>query len=138
MEEVLPLLGVVRNYSEKDTGLITTAVSNYVGKSLDVVKTALEEKKLDYKIIGDGETVVSQLPAAGSTLMLKTGTVVLYTGSDRPEDNLITVPKLTEIGAEAANSKLVSLGFNVGINGSLSSTALVTDQNPKPGEELPR
>ncbi len=138
MEEVLPLLGVERNYTEKDAGLITTAISNYVGKSLEVVKTSLEEKKLAYEIIGDGETVVTQLPAAGSTLMIKTGKVVLYTGKETPENNLITVPDLSGYGAESANSKLVSSGFNVGISGSLSSTAVVTGQSPAAGESVPK
>lgn len=138
MEEVLPLLGVERNYSEKDKGLITTAISNYIGKSVDVVTSALDEKGLGYEIIGNGETVVTQLPAAGSTLMLKTGKVVLYTGKDTPENNMITVPDLSGLGAESANSKLVSSGFNVGISGSLSSTAVVTDQSPKAGESVPK
>lgn len=138
MQEILPLLGVERNYSGKDQKLITTAISNYTGKSLNVVKTALEEKNLDYEIIGDGETVVSQIPASGSTLMLQSGTVYLYTGSEKPEDNMITVPDLDGLGTEAANSKLVSRGFNVGINGSFASSAVVTGQSPAAGESVPK
>ncbi|MBQ7160852.1 MAG: PASTA domain-containing protein [Clostridia bacterium] len=138
MEEVLPLLGVERHYSEKDIGLITTAVSNYTGKSIDVVKEALDEKKLSYEIIGDGETVVTQLPAPGSSLMLKTGKVVLYTAKETPENNLVTVPDLIGSKAESANSRLVSEGFNVGISGSFSDSAVVTAQSPAAGEAVPK
>ena len=89
------------------------------------------------RVIGDGETVNSQLPAAGSTLMLQSGKVVLYTGSEKPENNLITVPDLSGFGAETANAKLISLGFNVAIDGLLENSAQVTGQYPEPGEELP-
>ena len=138
LEEVLPLLGVERNYSGSDSGRVTTAVSNYVGKSIDVVTNSIKEKGLAYEIIGDGGTVNSQLPASGSTLMLKSGKIVLYTGSETPDNNLITVPNLSGYGAETANAKLVSMGFNVGLNGSISDTAVVTAQNPEAGTALPR
>ncbi len=137
LEEVLPLLGVERNYSEHETGFITTAVSDYTGKSIEAATAAITAKGLEYEIIGNGETVNSQLPAAGSTLMLQSGKVVLYTGSEKPENNLITVPDLSGLGAETANAKLISLGFNVAIDGLLENTAKVTGQDPEPGTALP-
>ena len=137
MEQILPLLGVERNYSGEDSRLITTAVSNYAGKSIDIVKAAIEEKGLKYEVVGDGDTVTSQVPAAGSTLMLQSGKIVLYTGTETPENNMITVPDLTRYGAETANSTLIARGFNVGINGSFASTAVVTGQVPAAGESVP-
>ena len=137
LEEVLPLVGVERNYSENETGFITTAVSDYTGKSIDAATSAITAKGLKYEIIGDGETVNSQLPAAGSTLMLESGKVVLYTGSETPENNLVTVPDLSGLGAETANAKLLALGFNVRIDGLLENSAKVTGQDPEPGEALP-
>lgn len=137
LEEVLPLLGVERSYNEGETDFITTALSDYTGKSIEAAAAAITSKGLKYEVIGDGETVNSQLPAAGSTLMLESGKVVLYTGSETPENNLVTVPDLTDYGAETANAKLISLGFNVAIDGLLENTAKVTGQDPEPGTALP-
>ena len=70
--------------------------------------------------------------------MLKTGKVVLYTAKETPENNLVTVPDLIGSKAESANSRLVSEGFNVGISGSFSDSAVVTAQSPAAGEAVPK
>ena len=53
------------------------------------------------------------------------------------ENNLVTVPDLSGLGAETANAKLLALGFNVRIDGLLENSAKVTGQDPEPGEALP-
>ncbi len=138
LSEILPTLGIERQYTSGDSGMITTAVSNYTTWAVDEAKAAIEGKGIKCEIVGEGEIVTAQVPSAGSIIQQKSGKIVLYTGDSSPENNLITVPDLTDNGAEAANSILVSYGFNVKIDGTINqSGASVVSQSPAPGERVP-
>lgn len=137
MNEILPTLGIERQYD--DESQMNVAISDYTGLSVSEAKKTIEGKGIKCEVMGNGDTVVAQVPSSGSILLVQNGKVVLYTGTSTPEDNLVTIPDLTGVGAETANTTLVSKGLNVAINGSLNeSGAVVTAQSPAAGEAVPK
>ncbi|MBQ4562137.1 MAG: PASTA domain-containing protein [Clostridia bacterium] len=138
LSEILPTLGIERQYSEDDSGMITTAVSNYTTWAVDEAKAAIEGKGLKCEVVGDGDVVTAQIPSSGSIIQQESGKIVLYTGDNTPENNLITVPDLKGYGAETANNVLVSYGFNLKIDGTINRAgASVVSQSPAAGEKVP-
>ena len=139
LEQLLPMVGVERNYGDEDSSLITAAVSNYCGWDVNNAKSAIEEKGFDYEIIGDGTSVYSQKPAAGSTIFVSDGKIYLYTEEDGEDDNTVTVPNLIEYTARDGRNALVERGLNVNVDGSLKAAgALVMKQTPKAGTKIPK
>lgn len=138
LSEILPTLGIERQYTSDDSAMITTAVSNYTTWAVAEAKSAIEGKDIKCEVIGEGEVVAEQVPAAGTIIQQENGKIVLYTGDSTTENNMVTVPDLTGYGAEAANNVLVSYGFNVKLDGALNRVgAQVTSQSPAPGERVP-
>ncbi len=139
LEEVLPYLGVEPTYSETDSGRAQRSVLNMRGYSLDSAISVLKNAGLKYEIIGNGSTVVSQMPQGGSTIFVSTGKVYLYTG-DAAATEYVTVPDVVGRSATNANSALVNAGFNIKVEGALNfdsgAGAIVTRQSPAPGERL--
>lgn len=138
LTEILPTLGIEKQYSQDDSSMITTAVSNYTTWAAAEAKSAIEGKGLKCEVVGDGEVVTAQVPSAGSIIQQESGKIILYTGDSLPENNLITVPDLAGYSAEVANNVLVSYGFNVRIDGAINqSGAKIVSQSHAPGDKVP-
>ncbi len=117
LSELLPYLGVERNYSSDEMNRMVITVGNYKGNSVDNAKAALKKLGLAYEVIGDGDTVTSQIPASGSKITKINGKVILYTGGET-DPRYVTVPKLVDQTAANAIKQLAALGLNVLIEGS--------------------
>ena len=138
LSEILPTLGIERQYTTEDSSMITTAVSNYTTWAVTEAKAAIEGKGIKCEVIGDGDIVAEQVPSAGTIIQQESGKIVLYTETSSAENNLVTVPDLTGYGAETANNVLVSYGFNVKLDGAVNRVgAQVTSQSPVAGEAVP-
>lgn len=136
LDSVLPYLetaatGELR--SERET------VQDLVGLTVPQVRTAMRSSKLSYRIIGDGDTVVSQFPSKGVTLDVSLGKIILYTNGAVSETTL--APNLLGLNATEANARLAAAGLNVAILGIRGkggdSGAVVTAQSHPPGTALP-
>lgn len=130
---ILPYIGVEAQYTEEELETQSVTLSNYVGASVENTITDLSWRSFAYEIIGDGDTVTAQIPAAGSQISSTDGRIVLYTGSEVPVED-IAVPDLTGMTAYNANKVLVQAGLNPVFEGSLNgSTATVISQSPAAG-----
>ncbi|MBE6562478.1 MAG: PASTA domain-containing protein [Ruminococcaceae bacterium] len=135
---ILPYMGYEPVYTAEEMKTAEISVPNYVGSARDNAIADLEWREISYKIMGDGPTVVSQIPEGGSSISKQDGIVYLYTGSEAPKAD-ITVPDLVGKTAEAANRILTNLGLNVSIVGATNgATATVSTQYPAAGEVVPR
>ena len=135
---ILPYIGVEAQYTEEELETQSVTLSNYVGASVENSINDLSWRSFAYEIIGDGDTVTAQIPAAGSQISATDGRIVLYTGTEVPVED-IAVPDLTGMTAYNANKILVQAGLNPVFEGSLNgSTATVISQSPAAGTMVTR
>lgn len=134
MSEVLPYLEVKTSYSEEELEYVDVSASNYVGLSVSEAQTAAETDGFNVTVKGDGETVVSQIPAASSTLS-KGGNIVLYTDSDSQSEKVV-VPNLVGCSVSEVNNVASAYGLNVSFVGAASSGVVSTTQNIESGTEV--
>lgn len=133
----LPYLGIEAQYTEEELKRVEVSISNYVNATVEATVNDLSWRGIDYTILGDGDRITAQVPAAGSTIYKDTGKLLLYTGEESPQ-NTVTVPDLVGKTAEAANRILVNAGLNVSITGATNGdTATVISQSPAAGETVP-
>ncbi|MCQ2559907.1 MAG: PASTA domain-containing protein, partial [Clostridia bacterium] len=95
--------------------------------SLNEAIKALADLGLGYKTEGRGEMVYQQIPAAGTKVY--SGSKVLLQLEPKEQSSQITVPRLTGLTADEAESLLVKLNLGV----ELSGQGLVVEQKPEAG-----
>ena len=98
----------------------------------------LAASTLQYKLVGDGETVQYQIPSSGSKLP-EGSTVLLYTDKNSVQDTTV-VPDLTGKTAAECNQLLTNSDLNikvVGDNISYSNTVAVS-QDVGAGQTVPK
>lgn len=116
LSEVLPYLGIPSNGEAEHENVTVTKM---IGKNTADAVSALEKLGLNCKIVGNGLTVLDQMPLSGTSMTVG-GTVILYT-EDTEDRNLVTVPSLIGYRAQDALQILKSKGLNVRITGAYSS-----------------
>lgn len=78
MGNILPYLGIEAEYNGKEKEFAPLTAENYIGMRAAEAKQRLEKLKLTAEIVGDGETVAEQLPAAGELINAQSK-IILYT-----------------------------------------------------------
>ncbi len=136
MAQVLASRGVEPQYTEEELAKLDEETPAVTGETLETAKAKIVAKSLTYKIYGNGETVVSQMPAAGEAVP-KGGTVVLFT-DDSGGETLVEVPKLTGLTVSQANATAGALGLNISVSGAAltGENALSDSQSIEPGEKV--
>ncbi len=124
LAEVLPYLGIEPEYTEEELKSMAMSVPNYRGQSLDAAKKMIEDKGLKYEVVGNGTSVVKQIPAAGEKMSKDNGRIILYT-EDIPENKDAVVPSVLGLTAEAANKVLTDAGLNVQLSGTTVGSGTV-------------
>ena len=116
MADVLPYLGVEPKYTEEELATMDISVPPVAGSSVASAKSKLTSAGLQARVIGTGDKVVRQIPAAGQTIP-KDGRVVLYTQDEKPKK--VKVPDLTGLSVSQVNQRAVDAGINVRMTGSV-------------------
>lgn len=135
-EDILPYLGVEADYSASDMYRVNVTMPSVVGKSETEAAAILKNFYLEYRIVGDGDKIVSQIPTAGKAVP-GYSTVILYTDDSMPTDT-VTVPDLIGMTASEATSTMEKLGLYLQTKGtdSTASYVLVTSQDIDAGTEV--
>ncbi len=144
-EEVLPMVeGVEPEYTEEEAKALSVTVPDYSSAKWWAPSTAKEyAEKLGFEveIVGNGETVTSQIPEAGTKVLASGAKLILYTGDEKPQDT-VKVPDLRGKTAAAANQILINSGLNIKIEGSKyyyeGGAATVKSQSAEAGATVPR
>lgn len=136
LSEVLPYLGVEPVYSEEELQFVNVAVDYVKSMTVADAKAALEKSGLSVKVVGDGDTVIEQIPAANARVTKGTE-VILYTSGERPTNN-VKVPSLYGMTVSEAKAALSSRGLYLEIGGVLptSSSIVVQSQSTPAGTEV--
>ncbi len=119
LADALPYLGVTPQYTaEEVVGDVETPSVKEM--TVDQAKQAVKDVDLGYTVVGEGETVVDQIPAAGVKIPMS-AKVILYTEGERPQEK-VTVPDVTGKTPEQANTLLASAGLYMKAVGAVSVT----------------
>lgn len=132
MADVMPYLEVEPQYSEKELTELEVQVPSLTGQLVHDAIAMLTVKSLKYKMVGEGTTVVQQLPAAGE--VCPTGsTVILYTDK-ATQSGSIAVPNVLGLSAQQANRTLLNAGLNIRLVGDDVENAqgMAVSQDPTP------
>ena len=137
MADILPYLGVSRNYSENDIAGQTVLVEDLTGLTAKEAGQKLKTQKLGFQTIGNGETVTGQLPKAGDTVP-GGSEVLLYFGEAVPEET-VAVPNFTGMNRQQAADAAGVLGLYILVSGNTSVEPTVTavSQSVAAGTQVP-
>lgn len=137
LEDVLPYLGISPEYTEEQLAKQSVAVPKLLDMNPLEAASKLAQIGLGKPtVLGDGETVVRQVPSIGS-MIPKDGTVILYT--EQVEEKTVIVPNVTGLSPAAAKARLEALQLNVDIKGAEIETsgAQITAQDIAEETEVP-
>ncbi len=133
LSRILPYLGI-----EKEENTDTVEVPNIEGMSIAKAKSILSSLGLSATVLGDGETVKTQVPSSGTILSKKQGKIILYTEEERHETS---VPNVVGKSLSEALSLLADAGCNVSIKGinshEIAVGAVTASQSLPPGSKVP-
>ena len=101
-------------------------VKNYINKNIDKVKLELENNKINYVTLGNGNKVMKQTPEKGETITTN-DTIFLITN-----DNNITVPNVIGLSSKIAKNLLQDLNIKVNLDG----VGYVTEQSISEGTAI--
>ncbi len=134
--DVLPYLGVEPRYTAAELQQLDTDTPVLTGLSPADATAKAEQKGLKVRVVGSGDTVLKQMPSAGSTIP-KSGTVVLYTNEDSEMEE-VTVPNLVGLTVAQVNTEAANAGINVRFSGVglESEDAVSTGQSVVAGEKV--
>ena len=115
---------------------MSVTAPNLIGKPVSQAQNQLSSYNLKYKVVGNGDTVTRQVPAA-STSVPAGGTVVLYTEKSS-QQSMVVVPDFSGLTLSQANQKAAALGINIKIKGSSleSANTLSYTQSVEPGASI--
>lgn len=117
---ILPSMGIEPEYTDEELAKLSEATPDMVGKTISAAKTELASTEHTVRVIGNGDTVISQSPEAGRTTPAN-GVIVLYTEENVEKETAI-VPDFSGMTVSQANQVAVSRGFNIRISGSSFSS----------------
>ena len=137
MADILPYLGVQRNYTENDAAGQTIVMENLVGLSPKDAEKLLKSQSLTARTIGSGETVTGQIPAVGQTVP-GMSEVLLYLGEKVPE-TMVEVPDFSGMNRAQATEAAGELGLYILVTGSseTSPNIVATRQDIPAGTQVP-
>lgn len=121
-ENVLAYLNITPQYSDSEIENMTIIAPNLVGQTIS--SAASNASKFTVKVVGAGDKVITQVPAAGQS-MPKGGVIVIYTEEDAARETG-TVPNLTGLSLTDANRTAVNAGFNIKVSGTTQASEVIT------------
>jgi stage V sporulation protein D (sporulation-specific penicillin-binding protein) len=124
MADILPYLNVKRAYSEDDVAGQTVILEDFQGQTFQDAEKLLKSQNLSAKIIGSGETVTAQIPAAGECVP-GGSQVLLYLGEE-PENRTVKVPDFVGMTRQQASDAAGALGLYILVSGNQTAAPEVT------------
>lgn len=137
-DEVLRYMEIEPQFTEADLLIKDKEVPFVEGLEVSELAKAFDKTGLKYNILGQGKTVVSQVPKGGSILP-EGSTVAVYTESTISD--MVEVPDVRGMTSNDANYTLTNAGLNMKVSGASATeqgSAVVSTQTPAAGTKLQR
>lgn len=131
--DVLDYRGYEQSFGADDITGAPTDVPDLSGMTEHQAEQTLKDHHLDYRTVGDGDTVTGQIPAAGNYIP-QNSTVILYMGDEAPTE-AVEVPNLKGLTPKEAMSALNARGLFMKASGASGggSNIVCVDQSVEPG-----
>ena len=124
ISQTMQYLNIEPQYTEAELAKLDVKAPNLVGATVAQAKKDLSAQGFTIKVIGSGDTVITQTPAAGQVIP-KNGLVVLY--SEKVSDTeKVKVPDLTGLTVSEANRKAINSEINIKISGYTTGTEITS------------
>lgn len=135
IEEAMNVLGIEPKYTDDEKKELSIKTPNIIGKKLTDAENEIKNAGLEYKIVGNGDTVKKQSPSASNTVP-SGGTIVIYT--ENADKQTTTVPDFTGLTVTEANKLAADSNLNIEISGNSAANALVVayKQSEAEGSEI--
>ena len=137
LADTLPYLGISPKYTAEELEIQNVTMPLLLNMSELDAETKLSSVGLGKpEIIGEGDTIVRQVPSVGSSIP-KDGKVYIY--MDSSESRSLTVPDVRGMRPSAAISRLKGMGFNVIVEGATANdeSSQITLQDLPVGDSVP-
>lgn len=102
MEPTLEYLSVERKYTPEEIAKLSKTTPDLTGKTVNAAKSLAANEGLKVKVVGKGDSVISQMPASSQTIA-QGGVIVLYTEKDAKTEKT-TVPDFTGLTVSQVNA----------------------------------
>lgn len=137
MQDILPYLGVAKNYAPEDLAGKEIVLEDYSGLTAADAERKLKIAGLRSRLMGTGETVTGQIPAPGQTVP-GNSEVLLYL-NESPAERLVTVPDFSGMHRQQASQTAGELGLYLLVNGNteISPQVVATAQNIPKDTQVP-
>lgn len=134
MEDCLKYLGVEPQYTAEELKRLDLSTPDVTNQTVTEAKKRVKDASMISEVIGAGETVIRQLPKAGTKM--PTGTKVLLITEENVIKTAAKVPNVVGMTPLQANKAITDLRLNVRISGA-STTGKVTviSQTPYAGAD---
>ena len=136
MADILPYLGVAHNYTEADAAGRQILLEDMTDMPVKDAEKLLKAAGLTAQIMGTGDTVTGQIPAAGQSVP-GNSQVILYL-DETPEQQTVTVPDFTGMHRQQASDAAGAEGLYILVSGNteISTAVTVTRQDIPAGTEV--
>ena len=136
LSDILPYIGVEAKYSEEEILNRDRGVPDVLEMKITDAAKTIEDAGMRFRVIGEGDTVTKQLPAAHSVIAAGSE-VILYADED-PSNNKEKMIDLIDYDYVTAREKLSQIGVFISTSSPVSSpdTQLITSQSIGEGEEV--
>jgi stage V sporulation protein D (sporulation-specific penicillin-binding protein) len=138
MADILPYLGIQQTFTEEDASGRLIVLDDLTGLTVKEAEKRLKERPLTIRVVGSGDTITGQIPAAG--LNVPGGSqVLLYLGAEVPE-NRVSVPDFLGMNRQQAADAAAMAGLYVLVagNDSLEPSVTAIKQSVAAGDMITR
>ncbi len=124
MADILPYLGVEKNYDDTEPAAQTFPLPDLTGLTVKEAEKLLSESSLSARWVGTGQTVTGQIPAAGQRVPGESQ-VLVYLTEDISRET-VTVPDFTGMTRQQASDAAGEQGLSILVAGNTEAAPHVT------------
>ena len=130
LESVLVHKNIEMRYNEKEQEELGGPAPDMTLQETGQARAALEQAGYRVKVLGEGPSVLRQIPEPGQTVA-KGGLVLLFSDESSAAQR-VTVPKLTGMTLWQAQREAAAAGLNIRLTGNFNTTGLYTYRQSLP------
>jgi len=133
--DILDYMGIAKQYTPEELSGADTTVPKVTQHYLDYAESVLKQNNLTFRVVGEGDVITGQIPAAGA-IIPGGSEVALYMGDEPVPTEQVEVPDVEGMSPENAKAALANVGLYLRATGAVEyyvSTNKGTNQSVAAG-----